>query len=115
LAAARAAPNSKAPMSQAPARGAPRWSAAGQPLPALMAGLPACRAMVRVGPPLLAGGDSSGLMTGIASLFTTTGRAKHGLSLGSSYPTFATLLGRSGYSMLLPSLVSVPPQLLPLL
>jgi hypothetical protein len=53
--------NSYAPMSGL-LRGTPRWSAGVTPLPpALIAGLPASRACVRVGPPLFASGPSNGL------------------------------------------------------
>src|ERR1700722_10534767 len=54
---------SKAPMSVLPKRGRPRWSLAGAlaKLPALMAGLPGNRAIVWVGPPLLASEASRGL------------------------------------------------------
>jgi hypothetical protein len=98
-------------MSQVPMRVLPRWSVVRQPLPALMAGLPACRAMVRVGPPFHAGGESRGLTTGIALLLNTTGREKQGGSLGSSHVGFGILLGRSGYSRLLPLLNKTLPQL----
>ena len=58
--------NSKAPMSLARARGKPRWSAAGAApsSPASIAGLPAVRACVWVGPPLFASGPSSGSTPG---------------------------------------------------
>src|SRR5262245_32069091 len=53
-------PNSKAPMSAAPLRPKPRWSLGGALglRPRLIAGLPACRAWVWVGPPLKARGTS---------------------------------------------------------
>ena len=57
---------SNAPTSHAapPGRGTPRWSVAGQPAPSppSIAGLPAWRAIVWVGPPLPARGPSSGFV-----------------------------------------------------
>src|SRR5205807_796440 len=63
VAAGAVLPNSKAPISGAPTRGYPRWSVGGAtvPSPASIAGLPASRARVGVGPPLLARTPSLGV------------------------------------------------------
>ena len=97
---------SYAPMSQvavaspSPSNGraAPRWSVAGggqSPLPASIAGLPASRACVKVGPPLLASTSRSGL----ALLMSPAAEKPHVLSL----------------SKLCPREVMVPEQSFPLL
>src|SRR5579859_133765 len=59
-------------------RCAPRWSVLGQPAlsPALMAGLSGSRALVRVGPPLLAGGRASGLPVTLATPHELSGNSR---------------------------------------